>query len=457
MQATDWAGTQGTTSDYPVENRLNNSTWLNASIRTIIKQKSRFECSEIKSPPPPEPPRFEAPSLPPLPPKECDCMKCCQDNENLLKALLREVKKANQAIDSDNLIKGVSLPTDIRKPGEKKAYKSLLEAQLWHANNTFNSIGGLPGELTGVPAGAGKTRTIKFNSLTEGILETLAEIVKEGNNNSAEKLAKIAQVLAVDDYLKGEVQVSSDFTDPKSELKKLNNIPETLLWQAEQNYNMIGSLPVEIEIEDTDLVAEGNQSKKIEIRNISEGIAEILGSNLVSRTVEDANFNASMRTLAEMGAVRQTVTSVFYNIQGIIEYLGYSISDKITKIPMSFTPGAETVDKALKESQQDNVHWENTDKINLQKQLKELLLMSAVFMGQNFVKAGKWGAEQLGKYLGKKEATSTGNNEDEFDTFLNELENEFGQNTDIANPYGRSFSERPKIIQKGDTSDGANK
>lgn len=293
------------------------------------------------------------------------------------------------------------------------------------------------------------------------------------------KLNKLSQIVGVDDY---PVAAPTVLTNANKGNTSITNLTRFLSYSIKQLDALCGKFPIEIEIEDTDLTQEGNQTKTIKLPNISEALAELMGIAMIVRTESDATLNAAIRTLIEAGSTRQTTLGIFDLAQANAEFLGYKLEQIQRDIPFAFSPGEEQLEKILKEKTMKVVGYENTDKENFNSILVPLLELAAMWKAQNFRNLGANNPlAKLTEILGQNQ--NLGNalsnikevleNEtsmqfpppdptkppstEAFDEFVEQAEVGFIAQpgiTDTTKPYGRKYERRPKIREIGtDTSD----
>lgn len=238
-----------------------------------------------------------------------------------------------------------------------------------------------------------------------------------------------------------------------------------------------GQFPIEINVEDTDVTQEGNQSVSFKLPNLAETLAEILGVLLVLRTESSATLDISSRALLETVASKNSAIKAYYAALANSEFLGYKIKWRDELVPCSIDPSQEKLDLLLKDTNQKLSVLDCDDRDNLQKMLAPLLLMSArwtaqnvrTFRGDNIVDQIKdilKIAGELPKDFDKVVKQEQGKDEngnpkpakqDDFDVFIEDVETGFNRLAgvqDITKPYGRPYENRPRIRKLGATNEG---
>jgi hypothetical protein len=263
---------------------------------------------------------------------------------------------------------------------------------------------------------------------------------------------------------------------------KIESLAEFTAYTVKQMDALCGRYPIDIEIEDTDLTKEGNQTKKIKLPNIAETLAEMMGMLLVLRSESDATLNATIRALTEAGSAKQMAFMAYEYAKANAEFLGYKGEQKERKIPFAFKPGEVRLDKMLVEGEMSVKGWENEDKDDFNDLIAPLLELAAMWKVANYRKTGagdpkesiKKFLKNAGKLSGdidagilleKAKAYNAKDDkdknpkdlEDDWDKFTEEAEKGFISQpgiTDKENPYGRPLEERPRIRDiSSDTSE----
>lgn len=234
--------------------------------------------------------KYQSCSLfPPLPPPPPEIMRCCSDNANLLKQILKIVKQNNQSIGHSDY--PVTLPSSL-----------------------VNRNGKEPGT------------------------------------------------------------------------EKVNSITQFIAWYVQRFDELLGQFEIPIEIEDTDLTKEGNQSLTVKLPNVAESIAEMFMMLMNLNITNEVQMNMMTRVLAETGADKQQNFKSYMALEAIVEFLGFSYDDGTTKLPLTFSPGEEELQNILKETEVDVSYIDYNDDINLPKQMHELLNAAAIIRAKHWYK-----------------------------------------------------------------------
>jgi hypothetical protein len=199
------------------------------------------------------------------------------------------------------------------------------------------------------------------------LLQQILKVVKQNK-----------KVLGFDDY---PVSVPESFVsvDGKEKANKnVESITQFFAWYIERFDEIVGEFEIPIEVEDIDLLKDGNQTVKFKLPNIAEAIAELFLMMINISINNETQLNIAIRTLTEAGADKQQNFKSAMMLDAIIEYLGFSYKDVAQKLPLTFTPGKEVLIEILKETEVDVSTIEYDDNMNLQRALFELLQSAAI-------------------------------------------------------------------------------
>lgn len=250
--------------------------------------------------------------------------------------------------------------------------------------------------------------------------------------------------------------VPDSFTKQNPSNISIESLAELMLWQMQQLDGLMGAYPIEIEIEDSDLVKAGNQKQKIKLPNQAEAIAELMGLLLTVKRDTHATLITAIKAMGEAGMSKNLATKVLDVALANAEFLGYKLEQKKKEIPSLFTPGGKNITETLQEKNVEIITYENTDKKDLQDDLKTLLTMAARWNAQNWRKVGKNAALSLyDNLIGNVDITKNSDKVDDqqdFNDFTEQAERGFIDVTgisDATNPWDRPYKERPKIREIG--------
>ncbi|QKQ76454.1 hypothetical protein [Nostoc sp. TCL240-02] len=250
--------------------------------------------------------------------------------------------------------------------------------------------------------------------------------------------------------------VPDNFAKQNPSYINIESLAELMLWQMQQLDALLGAFPIEIKVEDTDLTKDGDQTETISLPNVAEGLAELLGLLITTKRDTQATLITAIKAMAEAGMAKQLGVKTLDVTLANAEFLGYKLEQKEKEIPSLFTPNGQNITETLKEKNIKIVTYENTDKNDLQDDLKILKTMAARWNAQNWRSLTGDIVEDLKqKLLGNPDAISANHKENEqgsFNDFTEQAERGFIEVsgiTDTINPWGRPYDQRPKIREIG--------
>lgn len=225
------------------------------------------------------------------------------------------------------------------------------------------------------------------------------------------------------------------YTDGQKEEQK--NPIELFLWFVRQFDALIGQFPIEIEIEDADPTQSGNQTRKIELPNISEALAEMFGLAISGSTNSDVAINMMMRLAAEVISAKNAAIIAQDYAKANASYLGYNGNPKSREVDYAFDPTKlEALDQFLQNSKQKLIGWEETDANSVADYLKKLMFAAGIIKAAFF--RGNTDIAQLKKEV--EDLANGGKIED------NEAWNQFKQQlNDPASLFNLGNNPEPKI------------
>jgi hypothetical protein len=195
-------------------------------------------------------------------------------------------------------------------------------------------------------------------------------------------------------------------------------------WFTEQFDALAGQWPLEIEIEDTDPTQKGNQTKKVELPNIAEALAEIYGVSINSAIDSDTSINMLTRVLAEVVATKNSSLITQDHARASTAFFGYKGNPTPRKVQYSVNPTElETLDKLLQPSTQEIVGWENEENDTLVEILTKLMFSAGIIKSAFFRNNKTHGELSLRKNLVDlvKQYAQQGN--ENWDKFIEEINN----------------------------------
>lgn len=209
---------------------------------------------------------------------------------------------------------------------------------------------------------------------------------------------------------------------------KVQSQMQYLTWFVKQFDALVGQFPITIEIEDTDLAEAGNQTKKIEIPNIGEAIAELFNLASNSAINSDLAINFLTRIAAEtMGAKNAALLAQEYS-KANASFLGYQSKEVGREVEYAFNPKNIKDQSSFSEFLQNGkgyiVGIEEDDKSNLMAYLRNLMFAASIIKSVFFrgEKQNKQLLEELKSLFDTKNPAS----DKEWKEFLRELNSPTG-------------------------------
>lgn len=245
---------------------------------------------------------------------------------------------------------------------------------------------------------------------------------------------------------------------------------DLFMWQFRRDDERWGQWEIQINVKDTDLTKEGNQTKSIKFPNLAESVAEMEGQMLSILTNVEALVALSVRNLSESGLARQEAIKGYLASMAIAKYMAFPYEEVDVPIPSTYTPGATSIDKLIIES---IIHTKGIDYKN-KETLRDVLL--DLLQGAAVIKAVHWQkidskndtktqllnllkntVDLAGVVANPKKSTDGEEKKfdpaQNFEDFIDSAEDGFRNTTgitDIENPYGKTPDRHPRIRQIGD-------
>ncbi|MDJ0661576.1 MAG: hypothetical protein QNJ42_19125 [Crocosphaera sp.] len=294
--------------------------------------------------------------------------------------------------------------------------------------------------------------------ITEGIDERFLDQASF-DSNDPDKLNKELESLTPEEI---EANLSDVFKE--KHYQTIESLSDYISWQMRQLDGLLGAYPINILVEDNDLTTEGNQPLNITIPNIAEGLAELIGNMVTQEKVTNSMIDMQIRLLMELASNKKIATITNLATESIIDYLGFKIAKKETKLDFSFNPAAsrETegeVDYSefLKPGKVEIAYDDYDDDTTAEIQIKELIEAARIIKGKNTRSVNLDDLSGL-KSLFTSALDILNNSDDDklkskFEEWLEEFEDGFTQRSDIkdpSRPWGRDRSQRPRINKLND-------
>jgi hypothetical protein len=245
---------------------------------------------------------------------------------------------------------------------------------------------------------------------------------------------------------------------------------DLLDWQFRRDDERWGQWEIQINVKDGDLTKEGDQGKQIKFPNLAESIAELEGQMLSVMANVDALVAITTKNLVESGMARQEAIKGYLAAKAIIKYMAFKSTEVDFLVPMTFTPGAETISALIQESEGHVKGTDYVEKETLRDILLDLLQAAAVTRAVHWQKIDSKndtktqllnllkGTVDLAGLVNSPKKSTDGEEKkfdpaQNFEDFIDSVEDGFRNTTgitDIENPYGKTPDRRPRIRQIGD-------
>jgi len=266
------------------------------------------------------------------------------------------------------------------------------------------------------------------------------------------------------DWEGGGVQVPNLLTKKKSDTIKVTSLPQLLVWQTRQLDALLGQFPIEIEIEDNDLIQAGDQKLEFSLPNVAETLAELTGIIITIKSLLDANMQTSINAMVESCSNKTVALQNYYLLEGIRDYLAYETKKEVIKVDFSCTMLDEDNDGNLEiPTELDILLSPSKQKVEVEKFIAkttfkeelDVLIEAARIIKGRFFKKFDYG-EMLNMFKNAKDILDgdAQNNEGktDFDSYLETIEQGFTTYAgikDTTKPYGKSYDRRPRVKEIG--------
>lgn len=280
-----------------------------------------------------------------------------------------------------------------------------------------------------------------------------------------QKVDRLSEVVGIDEY---PATVPETFVSERGGfLGELIPVPNTqipsltkfLEWYVKRFDELMGQWEIPIQVKDSDPTTPGDQKLGFNLPNLAEAVAEMMLLLLQISINSETLLNMNTRTMIEVGQDKQQNFKSYMLMDAIADYLGFKYEEKKHKLPMMFTVNKEDYAELLKENETEVVAAEYNDKQNLQETLHRLLEGAAITKAANFRKLnvnGDMVKQIIDLIKNYSKINKQSDRDDDFDTFVEDTEVGFTNTpgvTDTTHPYGRDYSQRPRIREIGNTSE----
>lgn len=370
------------------------------------------------------------PSPPPPPPRRC-CMGCCPSNNGSAdNALLKLIYSKVVQID-----------------------KRVVELE--------KNVGQFPQQVTYWDSDENKkgrqARTITIENLAQSVpvvfqrVEAVAKTI--GVHEYPVKLP--ASLIKKDEGFLGNLIPNFPVEEPNL---------TTLIGRFIRYFDeVLGQWEVSMEVKDADPLTPGDQPKGMKFRNVSEAIAELIQLQFTNSVTTETNMSIAMRTMLETAQIKQQGFKTYSIVDAIADWAGFEQTEEVQKLQLLLNPQFKNFEELFTETEMDTSVVKYKGKDNFGKSLYTLLHAAAVIRavhtrefdpngdpGKQFVEDAKLQNQIQKEVSGKEEEDGQ-----DFDAFMESAERGHTDATGITdplNPYGRPFSQRPRIREIGDNA-----
>lgn len=239
-----------------------------------------------------------------------------------------------------------------------------------------------------------------------------------------------------------------------AEPEPILSLQDLIEWFVYRFDEVLGQFEVPIEIEDASPLIEGNQKAELCIPNVAEAIGEMLPLMILSYINTEALLIGMRGDLTMTASMHQQLTITNKTVDAVYDYLGISTDKEEIFLPMGCSVEHQELARFLEPKEVSvGVRKYKEQGITLQEQLTELLSGSAIIRSvfwrklDRGVSMGLQIANLIKNYR-KTEEGMDSREEEDFSDAVREIERGFLDEPgihDIANPYGKPYSQRPDI------------
>jgi hypothetical protein len=249
------------------------------------------------------------------------------------------------------------------------------------------------------------------------------------------------------------IELPNSMVDNDGKTAILRTNAEAFAYLIKYIDSVVGKFPIELEIEDSDLLQSGNQKAKITLPNIAETLAELSGLALSGNAHAQAQTNLALKTIIQTCKNSVGVSINQDHLRAITDYFGFAHSAVKREIVLPITPDTYEFEQALQISTQVYEGLELTDKKDLNTYLAAFMQAASIIKAVNFKKVkGDNIKGSIKDYLRSLKESAGDIGEDDWNQFIAEVENGFGTHpvNEPGHPYGRNIEERPRIKNVGE-------
>jgi hypothetical protein len=203
--------------------------------------------------------------------------------------------------------------------------------------------------------------------------------------------SEVWDLLGGTNFLNDEVKLPETlltYTDAKEPVT-LKNYPDVIQWIITQFDALLGQFPIKINIKDIDPTTQGEQSKTVELSNVSESLAEMYGLLIQSAVSSDISVSMLMHLASDLISTKAATMITQDYVKANASYLGYRGSSESREVDFAFDPSnLESLESIMKPTKQKLVGWKNEEKESVQDYLQRLMFAASIIKNTHFSKDG---------------------------------------------------------------------
>jgi hypothetical protein len=259
-----------------------------------------------------------------------------------------------------------------------------------YSKKTYQILGGddwFPVDKNGVASKTPK-RSNKFDAPFRKTAETNFKVTDKERELAAESLSltdwlnnsfgALYYRTGIHEFPTQVSETMSSYSDGQPEVS-IYNLSNYLAWFIRQFDLLVGQFPIEIEIEDTDPATKGNQTKRVELPNLSEALAELYGVGLSGSINADLAINFLMRLSAEVMATKNSSLITQDYAKANASFLGYRGNPMKREVDYAFNPAKlDSLEDFLQNTKGNIVGWGEDDKETVVAFLQRLMFAAGI-------------------------------------------------------------------------------
>ncbi|HET8686446.1 MAG TPA: hypothetical protein VFM18_07250, partial [Methanosarcina sp.] len=266
---------------------------------------------------------------------------------------------------------------------------------------------------------------------------------------------RIAKVLGADKFPFDLPESFRNVNGKEPKQIKIDDYAESFGYLLDRLDELIGQFDVAIDVEDTDPTTQGNQTAKVRIGNVAEGIAEIIGLIYGVGMNTKIASEGTVKALVGISLIQKVMTEIDASIEEIVDHLEIPIKETEREIPLQITPESQNIDAFLKDSKfkvKVIERLEGKKHPTIQDQLDILLQAATIIKARGFKKLdhridiGQQLMDELSNQLRNSDALKH-KKDGTFDDFIETVQDNFRNYKSSDNVVDTEKDDNPKIIK----------